>query len=106
MGCCQAEPTLEQKMSLLMEMEQEVIARSGLPVEKTECKYTTIEMENREFKVRTFVVGGEDVGKKTLVFTHGFIGSMVMYFGAMSRLANKYRLVMFDNCCKGLNTKF
>ena len=23
----------------------------------------------------------------------------------MARLADKYRLVMFDNCCKGLNTK-
>lgn len=30
---------------------------------------------------------------------------MVMYFPAMARLAKEYRIVMFDNCCKGLNTK-
>ena len=30
---------------------------------------------------------------------------MVCYFPAMALLAKKYRLVMFDNACKGLNTK-
>ena len=62
-------------------------------------------IEEKEFQVRTFIVGDDREDKKTLVFTHGFVGSMVMYFAAMARLAQKYRLVMFDNCCKGLNTK-
>ena len=62
-------------------------------------------MEGKPFQVRTFIVGDASEGKKTLVFTHGFIAPMVMYFSTMARLAEKYRLVMFDNCCKGLNTK-
>ena len=46
-----------------------------------------------------------DPNIKTLVFTHGFIGSCIFYFHAMAKLASKYRIVMFDNCCKGMNDR-
>ena len=79
---------------------------SGLPLNNTVCSYTTIEMDGKPFKVRTFTVGGDSDGtKKTLVFTHGYIGPTVFYMHALARLSEKYRLVLFDNCCKGLNTK-
>ena len=55
--------------------------------------------------MRTFIVGKEGDGKKTLVFTHGFVGPIVLYAHAMAHLAKTYRLVMFDNCCKGMNTR-
>ena len=39
------------------------------------------------------------------MFTHGFVTSCVNYIQSLARLANKYRLVLFDNCCRGLNTR-
>ena len=90
-------------MVMLEELEFDAMILSGLP--KTERKFTKIEMEGKDFNVRTFYTGSADDGKKTLVFTHGFIGPTVMYFYAMAQLAQKYRIVMFDNCCKGMNTR-
>ena len=39
------------------------------------------------------------------MFTHGYVASCVNYIQSLARLASKYRLVLFDNCCRGLNTR-
>ena len=70
-----------------------------------EVCYTDVEIEGKAFQVRTFYYRKEDKTKKTLVFTHGYMGSIVYYLASLKGLAEKYRLVLFDNCCKGLNTR-
>lgn len=74
-------------------------------MDQTVRSYTTIEINGKPFQVRTFIVGREGDGKKTLVFTHGYVTAIVNYMYVLVRLASTYRLVLFDNCCKGLNTR-
>ena len=67
--------------------------------------FITIEMDNRPFKVRTFVVGDVSEGKKTLVMVHGFALGALGHFNVIKQLAVKYRLVLFDNFGWGMNTR-
>ena len=73
-------------MNLLKDLEQECLQLSGFPIEQTKCYYTSINMDGEDFNVRTFEVGENTTDKKTVVFTHGFVGSSVMYFGPLARL--------------------
>lgn len=105
MGCCATEETHEDKIEMLLELELDILMQSGLPLDKTERKFTTIEMEGKPFQVRTFIIGEPSPEKKTLVFLHGMVSASVVFFSAMALLADKYHIVMFDCCAKGANTK-
>jgi pimeloyl-ACP methyl ester carboxylesterase len=43
--------------------------------------------------------------KKTLVMTHGFLGSSPTHLRILKGLSELYHLVLFDNACWGLNTR-
>ena len=60
-------------------------------------------MKEGPFRVRVFEIG--DKTKKTLVITHGFSGCALSYYTMIHTLAKSYRLVLFDNCSWGLNTR-
>ena len=60
-------------------------------------------MDKRPFQVRTFVIGERP--KKTLVLLHGYGVSSLIFYRMIKQLAEKYRLVLFDNGGWGLNTR-
>ena len=71
------------------------------------AKYTVINKNGGDYKVRTFYFGCEEPEseKKTLILTHGFMANIVSYLSLLKRLSEKYRLIAFDNMGWGLNTK-
>ena len=83
--------------------ELEILKLSGLDVDKVNRTYTMIEMEGSPFRVRTIYIG--DKTKKTLLITHGYFSNGTTYLKMLKPLSEKYRLVLFDNCGWGLNTK-
>ena len=67
-----------------------------------------IKIETKDFAVRTIYIGEFDEynpKKKTLVMTHGFGSFAMTFFKYLKPLSEKYRIVLFDNCCWGLNTR-
>ena len=62
-----------------------------------EVCWTTIQIDNKPFKVRTFYFGKEQRDKPTLLLTHGFGSQVVGYLRLLKLLAEKYRVVAFDN---------
>ena len=62
-------------------------------------------MDGAPFRVRTFYFGCEDQSKKTLILTHGFMANIVAFSTLLRPLAAEYRLIAFDNCNWGLNTR-
>ena len=69
------------------------------------AKYTTIEMDGEPFQVRTFYFGCEDKSKKTVILNHGFMANIISYFRLLKLLAEHYRVMAYDNCNWGLNTR-
>ena len=64
----------------------------------------TIQMENKPFDVRTYVIG--DKQKKTLVLIHGYTGAAILFYKMLKPLSEKYRIVMFDHGSWGINTRW
>jgi len=62
-------------------------------------------MDGKPFRVRTFYFGCEDASKKTLVLTHGFMANTVSMISLLRLLSKQYRLIAYDNCNWGLNTR-
>ena len=62
-------------------------------------------MDGKPFRVRTFYFGCEDKSKKTLILTHGFMANIVSWFSFLKMISKHYRLIAFDNCNWGLNTR-
>ena len=71
---------------------------------KLTCKYTIINVYGQELAVRTYIYN-DDRSKKTLVMTHGYCMASVFFSRIMPALAEHYRIVMFDNCSWGLNSR-
>ena len=76
----------------------------GFNMEKLQSKYVNIEMAGQNLAVRTHIYN-DDRSKKTLLMTHGYAMASVHYCRIMPALAEHYRIVMFDNCAWGLNTR-
>ena len=62
-------------------------------------------MEGKPFNVRVLVIGKKEENKKTLCMTHGYMGNSTVWGYMINPLAEKYRLVLFDNITFGLNTR-
>ena len=61
-------------------------------------------MDQKPFFVRFNILG--DVSKPTLVLVHGYMcGGVSAYVQWFKYLVPFYRVVVFDNCGWGLNTK-
>ena len=68
------------------------------------AKYTVINVKGQNLAVRTFIYN-DDRSKKTLLMTHGYAMAAPFYVGIIPKLAQHYRIVMFDNLAWGLNSK-
>ena len=78
----------------------------GLKNGEMVSRYLTIEMNGKPFNVRVYHTDIETkTTKKTLVITHGFLGTSLAYLNIIGKLIEKYHLVLFDNICWGLNTR-
>ena len=67
--------------------------------------FTYIEMDQKPFRVRTFVVKPIIKESKTLVLLHGYVSSSVFFYKMLEPLARKYRIIMFENTSHGLNSR-
>jgi pimeloyl-ACP methyl ester carboxylesterase len=85
--------------------ENKVLKLSGFKNEEMEVCWTTIEMNNKPFKIRTFYFGKEQRDKPTLLLTHGNMANIVGFFRLTKILSEKYRIVAFDNMNLGMNTR-
>ena len=62
-------------------------------------------MDGEPFQVRTFYFGCEDKSKKTVILNHGFMANIISYFKFLKLLTEHYRVMAYDNCNWGLNTR-
>lgn len=62
-------------------------------------------MDGEPFQVRTFYFGCEDSSKKTVILNHGFMANIISYFKFLKLLTEHYRVMAYDNCNWGLNTR-
>ena len=85
--------------------EDRLIVLSGIPLAQVHKDFVTIQMDGNPFQVRTFTIGDISHNKKTLVLTHGYTASALSYYTMIKTLAEKYRLILFDNCSWGLNSR-
>ena len=76
---------------------------SGMPLDAFERKYVTIKVDGFDFNVRVIIFG--DIGKPTLVLTHGYASFAASHFMILKQLAEHYRVIMFDNSSWGANTR-
>ena len=85
--------------------EQEVFAAvPGLVMGQLRSFYALFRMYGEDYAVRCHVYN-DDRSKKTLVLTHGYCLSAVLYSQMLPALAKHYRIVMFDNLGFGLNRR-
>ena len=93
----------------LEDLENDLLNLSGISPDLIGRTYTMIKIETRDFAVRTIFIGDEQnedgTTKKTLVMTHGFGSFACTFYKYLKPLSEKYRLVLFDNCGWGLNTR-
>ena len=85
--------------------ELRLIELIGLPDGAVKRDFITIEMDEKPFKVRTFVAGDDSDGRQTLLLVHGYMASGLAHFNIIKPLTEKYRVVFFDNFGWGMNTK-
>ena len=63
-------------------------------------------MDGKPFLVRAIIINEEKIDEmKTLVFTHGIYGCCVMNSLLLKSLSEHYRIIAYDNCNWGLNTR-
>ena len=92
-------------MKRMEEVELNFLILCKLDLEKLERRFVMIEMEGKPFRVRTLIYGKKEEGKKTLCITHGYMGNSTVWTWMFKPLAENYRLVLFDHCSWGLNTR-
>ena len=106
MGCGSSTVQTWEEWETEMEVyERQILNLSGFKDGEYEICWTTIEMDNKPFKVRTFYFGKEDRDKQTLLLTHGNMSQIVGYFRLNKLLAEKYRIVAYDNMSLGISTR-
>ena len=95
-------PWLEQ----MQRLELEFLVLCKLDLECLDRKFVYIKKEGKPFRVRVIVYDKTpNEHKRTLVLTHGFIGSSLNWTWMIAPLAKLYRIVLFDNCSWGLNQR-
>mmetsp|Transcript_716 Transcript_716/g.1013 ORF Transcript_716/g.1013 Transcript_716/m.1013 type:complete len:184 (-) Transcript_716:654-1205(-) len=87
----------------LSECETEVLKLSGLPLEAFERHWAHFEFEGAPFRARYFVFG--DSEKPVLLMTHGYASFSLSHFMLFKQLAGRFRVIFFDNCSWGGNTR-
>ena len=106
MGCTGSGPETREQFEDEMEVyEKQILHLYGFKDEEMEVCWTTIEMDNNPFKIRTYYFGKEQRDKPTLLLTHGNMAMIVGYFRLNKLLAEKYRVVAFDLMNLGMNTR-
>ena len=72
MGCASSTEQTREEWEAEMELyERKSLHLSGFKDDEMDICWTTIEMDNKPFKVRTFYFGKEHRDKPTLLLTHG-----------------------------------
>ena len=102
MGCKHSDTQWLEQMDAA---ELRLIELTGLPQGAMTRDFITIEMDDKPFKVRTFVAGDDSDGRETLVLVHGYTASGLAHFNILKSLTKKYRVICFDNFGWGMNTK-
>ena len=118
MGCCGSVPTDEQWEENVAKLELDVLNELGWKQGEYQIKFTNIQVSGNfcdahpmgespdvPFRVRTFYFGCEDKSKKTLILTHGYMQNALCNMGFLKLLAQEYRVIAYDNCNWGLNTR-
>ena len=112
--CCSSNPCGNNASSeaswyqRLENLECDLLTLSEIPPDQIGRTYTLIKIETKDYAVRTIFIGDfneEKPEKKTLVMTHGFASFAVTFYKYLKPLSEKYRIVLFDNCGWGLNTR-
>ena len=107
MGCASSTVQTWEEWETEMEVyERQILHLSGFKDDEYDICWTTIEMDNKPFKVRTFYFGKEQRDKPTLLLTHGNMSQIVGYFRLNKLLAEKYRIVAYDNMSLGMSTRW
>ena len=89
----------------LEQCELNFLLESKVDQSKLERRYVTFEMEGKPFRVRVLIIGKKEENKETPCMTHGYMGNSTTWGYMLNPLAEKYRLVLFDNITYGLNTR-
>lgn len=106
MGCGSSSvETLETWTEKVEKLEANFFRELGWKDDEYVAKYTMIEMDGAPYRVRTYYFGDQAESKKTLILTHGFMANVAAFLGLLKPLAAEYRLIAFDNCNWGLNTR-
>ena len=85
--------------------EQQIfIAAKDIDMDKLVSKYTVIELRGESLAIRTHIYN-DDKTKKTLLMTHGYAMAAPYFIGIIPKLAEHYRIVFFDNCAWGTNSR-
>ena len=105
MGCGASKETDEQWRIRTERLEKECMSQIGWKEGTYTVKYTQFEMDNQPFQARTWYFGCEDKSKKTLILTHGFMANIPSLLTFTNIMAKHYRVIAFDNCNWGLNTR-
>ena len=100
-----SDPWDEEGTKLVETLEANTLKELGWKQDEYVAKYTNIEMDGAPYRVRTFYFKCEDTSKKTLILTHGFMANIIGFCNLLRPLAEEYRLIAFDNCNWGLNTR-
>ena len=87
----------------LEQCETEILKLTGLPVEHYERHWAAFKFQGSDFKARYFVFGDES--KPVLVMTHGYASSAFSHFMQFKSLAVHFRVIFFNNCSWGGNTR-
>jgi pimeloyl-ACP methyl ester carboxylesterase len=76
-----------------MQAEMNVLKFSGLDV-KNDIEIKMVPVLSGEHYVKTFFVG--DQSKPTLVLTHGYNGSVTLFYKSIKSLSENFYLILFD----------
>jgi len=87
----------------LYDCESEILKLSGLTLSAFERHWACFEHESVPFKARYFMFG--DQTKPVLVMTHGYASKSLSHFMLFKRLSEHFRVIFFDNCSWGGNTR-
>ena len=84
----------------MLKTEDAIIAHSKISIVKS---FIYFEMEGKPFRVRVYECG--DKANQTLVCTFSYLYPQLHLMHLWTRLAEKYRIVVFEHGSLGLNTK-
>ena len=84
----------------MLRSEDAIIAYSKVPIEKS---FVYCNIEGHPFRIRVYECGSKQ--KETIVATFGYLHNQLHYMNLWTRLAERYRVVVFEHGSNGLNTK-